>query len=84
MNKHLAVILIAFTVLASVQAGKDVVELTDSNFDKEVMTSDDIWFIKFYTPWCGHCKELAPHWDKLATETKGQVKISEVNCDESR
>jgi len=48
------------------------------------MTSDDIWFIKFYTPWCGHCKELAPHWDKLATETKGQVKISEVNCDESR
>lgn len=39
-------------------------------------------FVKFYAPWCGHCKKLAPVWTELAARTKGKVNIAEVNCDE--
>lgn len=45
----------------SSNGGKDdVIELTDSNFDKLVLQSDDVWLVEFFAPWCGHCKNLAP------------------------
>ena len=36
---------------------KDVIELTDDNFDKNVLDSEDVWMVEFYAPWCGHCKK---------------------------
>ncbi|XP_046383007.1 protein disulfide-isomerase A6 homolog [Ischnura elegans] len=59
---------------------KDVVELTDSNFDKVVLASDDMWLVEFYAPWCGHCKNLAPHWAKAASELKGKVKLGALDA----
>ncbi|KXJ79087.1 hypothetical protein RP20_CCG002466 [Aedes albopictus] len=59
---------------------KDVVELTDSNFDKLVLNSDDIWLVEFFAPWCGHCKNLAPHWAKAASELKGKVKLGALDA----
>ena len=53
----------------------DVVELTDDNFDKLVLNSDDIWLVEFYAPWCGHCKRLAPIWDELAEKFKDDKDI---------
>ena len=40
----------------------DVVVLTTANFRKLVLRSNDNWFIKFYAPWCGHCKKMADDW----------------------
>ncbi|KAI7885804.1 thioredoxin-like protein [Lichtheimia hyalospora FSU 10163] len=40
------------------------------------------WFIKFYAPWCGFCKKLAPAWVEMAKDLKHQVDVGEVNCDE--
>ncbi|XP_018578009.1 protein disulfide-isomerase A6 homolog [Anoplophora glabripennis] len=59
---------------------KDVIELTDSNFDKLVVQSDDMWLVEFFAPWCGHCKNLAPHWAKAATELKGKVKLGALDA----
>lgn len=61
-------------------AGSDVIDLTDSNFHSMVTKSDDMWFVEFYAPWCGHCKNLKPHWVGLAKSVKGKVKVGAVDC----
>lgn len=58
----------------------DVIELTDSNFDKLVINSDDIWLVEFFAPWCGHCKNLAPHWAEAARRLKGKVKLGAIDA----
>jgi len=58
----------------------DVIELTDANFEKTVLESDDIWLVEFFAPWCGHCKNLAPEWARAATELKGKVKLGALDA----
>lgn len=64
--------------------GTDVVDLTDSNFHSKVTKGDDLWFVEFYAPWCGHCKNLKPHWVGLAGSVKGKVKVGAVDCTENQ
>ncbi|KAH0543449.1 hypothetical protein FGG08_002214 [Glutinoglossum americanum] len=59
--------------------------LTAEGFQDRVTTTQDPWFVKFYAPWCHHCRAMAPVWDELGREMKGRLNIGEVNCDlESR
>ncbi|XP_065898248.1 protein disulfide-isomerase A6 homolog [Dysidea avara] len=58
----------------------DVVKLTDSNFEETVINSNDMWLVEFFAPWCGHCKNLAPHWASAATELKGKVKLGALDA----
>ncbi|PAV77896.1 hypothetical protein WR25_13991 [Diploscapter pachys] len=59
---------------------KDVVELTDANFEQLVLNSKDMWLVEFFAPWCGHCKNLEPHWKAAATELKGKVKLGALDA----
>jgi protein disulfide-isomerase A6 len=61
-------------------SSKDVVELTDDNFARQVLKSQDVWLVEFYAPWCGHCQRLAPVWAEVATELKGKVKIGALDA----
>ena len=56
-----------------------VVKLTKDNFKKLVLDSDQLWFIEFFAPWCGHCKQLAPAWEKAAKTLKGVVNVGAVD-----
>ncbi len=57
--------------LALCACASSTLMLTQENFDTE--TAGKSVFIKFYAPWCGHCKKLAPAWDKLADEYAGDA-----------
>ncbi|KAL5996325.1 hypothetical protein ACLOJK_026401 [Asimina triloba] len=63
----------------------DVVVLTEENFEKEV-GQDRGALIEFYAPWCGHCKKLAPEYEKLGASFKKakSVLIGKVDCDDQK
>ncbi len=62
-------------------ANPDVVELTDTNFETEVINSATPTLVDFWATWCGPCRQIAPVIDALATEYKGKVKIGKVDID---
>lgn len=39
-----------------------------------------MWLIEFFAPWCGHCKNLAPHWAEAATQLKGKMKLGALDA----
>ena len=64
-------------------AGDNVVHVTDSNFDQEVLKSDLPTLVDFWAPWCGPCKAIGPVIDELADTYSGKVKITKMNVDEN-
>ncbi|EIE27015.1 hypothetical protein COCSUDRAFT_83574 [Coccomyxa subellipsoidea C-169] len=59
----------------------NVIKLDSSTF-KEKVADGRVYFIKFFAPWCGHCKKLAPTWSQLADNYKNSkdVVIAQVDC----
>jgi len=61
----------------------DVMDLTDANFETEVLQSDKPVVIDFWAEWCAPCRQIAPIIKELAGEYGDQVKIFKMNVDES-
>jgi len=73
----------AASLTAALDLDSAVHELTTSNFEK---TNEGLWLLKFYAPWCGHCKKLAPTYEKVANyfhrRSEGDVNIAKIDATE--
>ena len=60
----------------------DLLQLTDENFQSEVIESKLPVLVDFWAPWCGPCRMLGPIVEELAGEYEGKVVFAKMNTDE--
>ncbi len=60
-----------------------MLEVTQENFEREVIDSNKPVLVDFWAPWCMPCKIIAPAVEKVADEMKLQVKVAKLNVDEA-
>ncbi|KAI3945447.1 hypothetical protein MKW92_034237 [Papaver armeniacum] len=79
------IVFLGLLLVSAAVTADDVVILTDENFEKQV-GQDRGALVEFYAPWCGHCKKLAPEYEKLGGNFKKakSVLIGKVDCDEHK
>ena len=61
-----------------------IIDITDRNFEEEVLNSDLPTEVDFWAPWCGPCKMVIPIYEKLSEEYEGRFKFCMINVDENQ
>ena len=57
-----------------------VIILDNTNFDMVGQNPNEVAMVEFFAPWCGHCKQLAPEYAKLAKSVKNLVKVYAIDA----
>ena len=65
-------------------ASDSLLELTDANFESEVLQSDQPVLVDFWAEWCMPCRMLAPAIEELAGEYQGKAKVGKIYTDANR
>jgi thioredoxin 1 len=64
-------------------ASNGIIEVTDDNFDREVLNSEQPVMVDFWAAWCGPCKALAPIVDEVARLYDGKVRVGKLDVDKN-
>lgn len=62
---------------------KNVQQVSDQNFDQQVLQAGKPAFVDFWAPWCGPCRIIGPIVEDLAPRYEGKAVIAKINVDES-
>jgi len=62
----------------------DVLQVTDENFEEEIINSEMPAMVDFWAEWCGPCKMVSPLVEELAQEYKGKIKVASMDVDGNR
>ncbi|TVU09771.1 hypothetical protein EJB05_43266 [Eragrostis curvula] len=80
-----ALLLVAATVAtpaaALYSAGSPVLQLNPNNFKSKVLEANGVVLVEFFAPWCGHCQQLTPVWEKAAGVLKGVARVAALDAD---
>ncbi|MGH8546458.1 MAG: thioredoxin TrxA [Gammaproteobacteria bacterium] len=61
----------------------NVVQVTDTSFDEEVLRSDVPVLVDYWAQWCAPCRMIAPILDEISEEYKSKLKVAKLNIDEN-
>ncbi len=64
-------------------AGAGLLEITDENFDRDVLKSNEPVLVDFWAAWCGPCKAIAPIVEEVASQYNGKVKVAKMDVDKN-
>ena len=64
-------------------AGAGLLEVTDANFDNDVLKSSQPVLVDFWAAWCGPCKAIAPIVEEVASQYSGKVKVGKMDVDKN-
>ncbi len=63
--------------------GSEPLQVTDEQFEQEILKSDLPALVDFWAAWCGPCRAIAPVVEELAKDYQGKVKVAKMNVDEN-
>jgi len=61
-----------------------IVHVSDTTFDEQVLNSDTPVMVDYWAEWCGPCKMIAPILDEIADEYRGKLTVAKLNIDENQ
>jgi thioredoxin 1 len=62
----------------------EMLEVTDANFNAEIVNSDLPALVDFWAEWCGPCRMVSPLVEELANDYKGKIKVAKMDVDQNR
>ena len=65
-------------------ASNGIIDLSDANFETEVIKSDTPVLVDFWAPWCGPCRAIATSVEEISASYEGRLKVGKLNVDENQ